>query len=86
MKRNYNDAVYKEWRNRVRSRDKYTCQMPGCKRKKCLQVHHIRKWSEASTLRYDVDNGITLCRNCHKQISKSESFYLCLPLSTNLYE
>jgi hypothetical protein len=49
--------------------------MPGCKSKSRIQAHHIRKWSTASALRYDVDNGITLCRNCHDSISKAEEHY-----------
>jgi 5-methylcytosine-specific restriction endonuclease McrA len=75
MKRDYNDPVYKAWRKSVYSRDKFTCQMPGCKSKKSLQAHHIRKWSTASSLRYEKSNGITLCRNCHNSISGSEHIY-----------
>ena len=58
MRRNYDDPVYAEWRKRVLSRDKYKCQMPHCKAKRRLQVHHIRKWSSASMLRFEMDNGI----------------------------
>ena len=75
MKRNYDDPVYREWRRRVYKRDKFTCQMPKCNVKKGLQAHHIRKWSSASILRYDVQNGITLCRKCHKEITGNEQFY-----------
>lgn len=75
MKRNYDDPVYKEWRIRVYKRDNFTCQMPKCKCKKRLQAHHIRKWSNASMLRYDVNNGITLCRSCHESIHGQEHLY-----------
>jgi 5-methylcytosine-specific restriction endonuclease McrA len=75
MKRNYNDPVYKDWRIKVYKRDKFTCQMPRCKNKKNLQAHHIRKWSSASILRYDINNGITLCRECHKKITGHEQQY-----------
>lgn len=30
------------------------------------QAHHIRKWEDYPELRYEVSNGITLCRKCHK--------------------
>lgn len=73
--RNYDDPVYKEWRLRVYKRDKFACQMPGCKNKKNLQAHHIQKWSSASTLRYDIDNGITLCRACHSEVNRNEIYY-----------
>jgi hypothetical protein len=41
-----------------------------------LNVHHIMKWSSASTLRYDTDNGITLCKLCHKDVTGFESHYI----------
>ena len=75
MERDYNVPLNKEWRSRVKKRDKYKCQMPACGKTKQLQVHHIRKWSSASNLRYDVDNGITLCKWCHKDITKHEEMY-----------
>ena len=41
-----------------------------------LNVHHIMKWSSASSLRYDPDNGITLCKNCHDDITGKETYYM----------
>tara|TARA_R100001244_G_scaffold119564_1_gene89170 strand:- start:988 stop:1251 length:264 start_codon:yes stop_codon:yes gene_type:complete len=74
--RNFDDPVYQDWRKQVLKRDKYKCQMPGCKRKgRRMQVHHIRKWSAASSLRYEVSNGITLCWDCHKEVNKKEHLY-----------
>lgn len=75
MKRNYDDPAYEDFRKRVLKRDKYKCKMPGCSYTKRLQVHHIRKWSSASSLRYEISNGITLCYNCHKSISGKEHHY-----------
>ena len=63
---------------KVYSRDKFQCQMPGCKSKYRLQAHHIKKWSSAAILRYDVDNGITLCRSCHERITGHEHAYQSL--------
>ena len=78
MRRNYDDPVYKDWRKKVYSRDKFQCQMPGCKSKYRLQAHHINNWSSAAILRYDVDNGITLCRSCHERITGHEHAYQSL--------
>lgn len=75
MKRDYNDPVYKEWRKSVYKRDGHKCQMPGCNSKYRIQAHHIKKWSSASTLRYDVSNGITLCSKCHNSINGQEHLY-----------
>jgi len=74
--RNFDDPTYRDWRKQVLKRDSYKCQMPGCKRKgKRMQTHHIRKWSAASSLRYEVSNGITLCWDCHKEVNKKEHLY-----------
>ena len=73
-KRNYDDEEYKRFRSKVLKRDNKQCQM--CKSKKRLQVHHIMKWSLASSLRYDESNGITLCYCCHKQVTGKESSYV----------
>lgn len=73
MRRDYNDPIYKEFRNKVLKRDKFKCRM--CKNKNKLNVHHLMKWSSASTLRYDTDNGITLCEDCHRSICGKETYY-----------
>lgn len=75
MKRNYEDPIYKDWRQKVCKRDRHKCQMPGCGYKKFLQAHHIRRWSSASILRFDIDNGITLCKSCHKEVTGHEQQY-----------
>tara|TARA_R100000152_G_C6616601_1_gene68692 strand:- start:85 stop:342 length:258 start_codon:yes stop_codon:yes gene_type:complete len=75
MRRNYNDPVYLQFRKEVIKRDRGQCKMPGCKSKKNLQVHHISKWANAHSLRYEVSNGITLCKYCHKSITGKESHY-----------
>lgn len=74
-KRNYQDPLYKEWRRIIRKRDGRKCQMPKCKRRTYLQVHHIRKWANAPYLRYDTQNGILLCRSCHSEVTGKEHLY-----------
>lgn len=76
--RDYSDHVYKRWRAAVRRRDKNTCQMPGCKKKRRLQAHHIIKWASAPSLRYEVSNGISLCWDCHGEVTKHEHLYVKL--------
>ena len=76
-RRDYSDPVYKQFRLTVLKRDNFTCQMCNIKGKRVrLNVHHIMKWSSASPLRYDVDNGITLCNKCHKEVTGKESHYI----------
>ena len=56
---------YKAWRKAVYTRDYYTCQV--CGSKGYLNAHHIRGYTRHKTLRYEVSNGITLCRVCHNK-------------------
>lgn len=81
MSRDWDDPQYKKWRAKVRKRDSYKCQMPKCESKKAIKVHHILTWSKYPGLRFDVDNGICLCRKCHDSIAKQEHHYAKLFMS-----
>lgn len=65
---------YKEWTKSVLQRDKYTCQDCGRRGWK-LQAHHIKPFAIFIELRFDLDNGITLCKECHDKIPRVN--YLC---------
>ena len=54
------------WTKAVFERDNFVCQNCG-KRGNRLQAHHIRGYAQYPELRWDVDNGLTLCVDCHKQ-------------------
>jgi len=60
---------YEIWRNEVYKRDYWTCRLCGYKGKQIV-AHHIKLFSDFPELRFSVDNGITLCRNCHARIHK----------------
>lgn len=57
---------YAEWREKIRIRDEFKCKK--CGSEKALHVHHIVPWKEREELRFDVENGIILCRSCHAKI------------------
>lgn len=54
---------YRAWRQAVFERDGYACTR--CGEGGLLHADHIQPWAESPELRYDVDNGRTLCRPCH---------------------
>lgn len=57
---------YRFWIEGNMARDNYTCQK--CKiRGGKLCVHHIQNFSETIELRTSIENGITFCKNCHKE-------------------
>lgn len=75
------DPDYQEFRRKVLRRDKYTCQMPTCGKKHSLVVHHIIPYANATYLRTDPGNGITLCKQCHKATFRKEKMYASLFLT-----
>jgi len=52
-----------EWGKKVRSRDNEICQRCGSNIH--VSAHHIIPKANDQSKALDVDNGITLCRNCH---------------------
>jgi len=75
VNRNFQDPLYKKFRRDVLNRDKRMCQWYGCNNKKRLNVHHIKTWAQCPDLRYNVNNGITLCRGHHDMIKGLEHLY-----------
>jgi hypothetical protein len=72
--RNMSTAEYKKWRENVFIRDNYTCQL--CKKYGVyLEAHHIMKWSCFPDRRFDINNGATLCADCHN-LTKSRVIWI----------
>ena len=55
---------YKLWRTSVFERDEYTCVW--CGETGYIQADHIKPFSLFPELRFAIDNGRTLCIDCHK--------------------
>lgn len=58
---------YRDWRNAVFSRDNWTCQLCNV-RGGYLEADHIKPWCAFPDLRYDINNGRTVCRPCHVKL------------------
>jgi hypothetical protein len=57
---------YRHWRKEVYERDNYTCQCCSDNSSGNLNAHHLYSWDKNPEIRFDVNNGITLCKTCHK--------------------
>lgn len=67
---------FNEWTVAVKERDGWQCQLCGKKNRELnekgtptvLNAHHIiaRDNKEFPDLRFEVENGITLCAGCHR--------------------
>lgn len=64
---NWGTPEYKAWRKAVMSRDNFTCQHCGDNRGGNLEADHTKPRCLFPELTFDIDNGRTLCQDCHKQ-------------------
>ena len=60
-----NNYKYRQWRQKVIDRDK-KCVVCGSKEN--LHVHHIKNFAQYPMLRFDENNGITMCKLCHRKL------------------
>jgi 5-methylcytosine-specific restriction endonuclease McrA len=65
-KRQAGTLSYHSWRKAVFRRDLFTCQMCGKQlTENELEAHHIKPFSVAPELQFDLKNGLALCHKCH---------------------
>lgn len=60
---------YKDWAKAIKEQDEFHCFICGTTSVK-LVSHHIVPFSKEEKLRTDINNGITLCDECHKDYHK----------------
>lgn len=62
------------WKKAVFIRDNWTCKKcklrNGSGKRTYLQSHHIKNFSKYPELRFTINNGITLCKKCHREFHK----------------
>jgi hypothetical protein len=68
------NSEYHKWHNAVIERDKGYCRL--CHSQKRLEVHHIYRFAIYPNMRWDIENGITLCHDCHIKFRNKEDDYI----------
>jgi 5-methylcytosine-specific restriction endonuclease McrA len=67
---------YRAWAIAVKKRDNFRCVFCGSEQN--LEAHHIYSFASFRELRFDLFNGLTVCRECHKKTpnygSKEKAF------------
>lgn len=64
----YAGSAWRQLRRKIRLRDRGICQR--CGGNESTHMHHIQPWSTNEELRFDIDNIITLCRECHHDVHR----------------
>lgn len=67
------DSGLPPWRLFVFSRDDFTCQVCG-ERGGDLEAHHLESYADNVAARMDPDNGVTLCKACHRAFHKANGY------------
>ncbi len=67
-----NSPASREWSKNVRNRDKWSCRIADINCGGRLEAHHILGWTQYPELRYEVNNGITLCHFHHPRKRNDE--------------
>ena len=62
----YEDS-YGEWNQQVKRRDGFKCVVCGNSKSNNLCSHHLFSYAENVDKRTDVENGVCLCVDCHKE-------------------
>jgi hypothetical protein len=78
------DKLYQAWVRAIKIRDNYTCRLKDNNCKGQLVAHHILRWQDYPKIRYNINNGITLCRHHHPR--KMEDEIKLIPLFQSLVE
>ena len=68
---------YQRWHDLVMETNPFCCKYCGRGAHNTLNItlhiHHIKSFAFHPELRFDVNNGVILCDECHRQLHKKDT-------------
>lgn len=72
--RDFQNGEIRKFREMAFKRDNYTCQICHDGKGGNLEAHHLESWDANIEKRFDLNNLVTLCKDCHKAFHKEYGF------------
>jgi 5-methylcytosine-specific restriction endonuclease McrA len=63
------NSIYAAWAKSIYERDNFVCQICFINNRS-IHAHHLDGWNWCKEKRFDLDNGVTLCKLCHNKFHK----------------
>jgi len=74
-----NSKEFKKWKKEVLERDNHTCRKCGNTNRSnsyvLIHAHHVKPFATFPELRFEISNGLTLCKKCHDKEPKGKEIY-----------
>lgn len=74
--KNGTDSATRAWSKEVKKRDNWTCVIHNSECSGRLESHHILNWLEYPDVRYNINNGVTLCHFHHPKNREQEADFI----------
>jgi ribosomal protein L40E len=71
---NRNSNAFTNWAKEVREVFNNTCDCCGYSRKIALKAHHLYSYEKNKDIALEVENGVSLCANCHEEFHKEYGY------------
>lgn len=68
-KKKHRCLEFKQWSHKIKELYNFKCQICDEHRRR-LESHHLNGWAQFPDQRFDLENGVCLCKECHSLFHK----------------